>query len=139
MSQAVRIGDRIEISGQGKSPRAAGIRVSFNRSDYTGSNKKTGGWDRITEEISTDLAKQTDQAFPKVEAVLQQTGGKGSEQVYKIRVYSAPISDEAIQHLIRNPEKYCPNHRPIITGIGVENLAFENMQVEIEVVAHPGS
>jgi enamine deaminase RidA (YjgF/YER057c/UK114 family) len=112
--------------------------VFLNRSDYTGTNTKTGGWDRTTEEISTDLGKQTDQAFANVEIALQQAGGKGWEQVYKIRCYSAPMSDEAIGHVFRNIEKYCPNHRPIITGIGVEKLAYENMQVEIEVAAHLG-
>ncbi|KIV84759.1 hypothetical protein PV11_00518 [Exophiala sideris] len=113
-SQAVRVGDIIKISGQ-------------------------GGWDPNTEEISTDLAIQTDQAFANVELTLRQAGGRGWEQVYQIRCYSAPISDEAIAHLVRNVEKYCPNHRPIITGIGVAKLAYENMMVEIEVEAHLGS
>ena len=137
-SQAVRIGDRIEISGQGKSQRAAEVRVFSKLSDYTGPNKKTGGWDQISEEISTDLGKQFDQAFANVETTLTETGGKGWEQVYKIRCYSAPWTDEAVEHLVRNIEKYCPNHRPIVTGIGVDKLAYENMQVEIEVAAHLG-
>jgi enamine deaminase RidA (YjgF/YER057c/UK114 family) len=67
---------------------------------------KTGGWDRTTDEIPTDLGKQTDQAFANVRIALQQAGGKGWEQVYKVRCYSAPISAEAIEHAFRNIQKY---------------------------------
>ncbi|KAF2183459.1 YjgF-like protein [Zopfia rhizophila CBS 207.26] len=112
-SQAVRIGDIIEISGQ-------------------------GGWDRITEEIPSDLGKEIDQAFANVEHTLQKAGGKGWEQVYKVRIYAAPLSGEGMGHMVRNLQKYCPNHQPILTGVGVQAL-YNNMHIEIEVSAHLGS
>ncbi|KAF2475182.1 uncharacterized protein BDR25DRAFT_213344 [Lindgomyces ingoldianus] len=48
-SQAVRIGDRIEIYGQ-------------------------GGWDRTTESIPSDIDKQIDLAFANVEHTSQNAG-----------------------------------------------------------------
>ncbi|ERF73817.1 hypothetical protein EPUS_05521 [Endocarpon pusillum Z07020] len=111
-SQAVRLGDTIECSGQ-------------------------GGWDRVTEEIPSDLAKEIDQAFANVEHALQQAGGKGWEQVYKIRCYF--LNMDAAEHLVRNLRNYCPNHQPILTGIGIQSFALDGMRVEIEVAAHLGS
>ncbi|KAF2014758.1 YjgF-like protein [Aaosphaeria arxii CBS 175.79] len=112
-SQAVRIGDRIEISGQ-------------------------GGWDRITEEIPTDIDKQVDQAFANVEHALQQAGGKGWEQVFKVRGYFAGENwEQAMGAAVRNLRAYCPNHQPLLTGIVVAGL-YNNMALEIEVEAHLG-
>ncbi|GAA6062849.1 hypothetical protein JCM10212_001855 [Sporobolomyces blumeae] len=54
-SQAVRIGDRIECSGQ-------------------------GGWDVETCEISSDLLTEIDQAFSNVETNLKAAGGTGWNQ-----------------------------------------------------------
>ncbi|KAF2835340.1 YjgF-like protein [Patellaria atrata CBS 101060] len=112
-SQAVRIGDKIHCSGQ-------------------------GGWDRITEEIPSNLQKEIDQAFANVEFALKEAGGKGWEQVYKVRGYFAPIDMEAAGYVIENLRKYCPNHQPLFTGIGVQGLAF-NMRIELEVEAHLGA
>ncbi|PGH18253.1 hypothetical protein AJ79_00592 [Helicocarpus griseus UAMH5409] len=111
-NQAVRIGDIIECSGQ-------------------------GGWDRITEKIPEDMGEQVDQAFANVEYALRQAGGKGWEQVYKVRVYTAPLSEEIAGHIIRNLRKYCPKHQPLLTAVGVQALAF-GMCVEIEATAHLG-
>ena len=101
--------------------------------------KTTGGWDRITEEITRDLGKQTDQAFANVEHTLQQAGGKGWEQVYKVRCYVVTLNMEGAEHLVRNLRKYCPNHQPLLTAVGVQSLAFPDMRIEIEVAAHLGS
>lgn len=43
---------------------------------------------------------------------------------------------EALTALSRNMRKWCPNHAPIWTCIGVAKLAEASMNVEIEVVAH---
>ncbi|KIX02261.1 uncharacterized protein Z518_08200 [Rhinocladiella mackenziei CBS 650.93] len=114
-SQAVRIGNKLEISGQ-------------------------GGWDRITEQIPSDLGKQIDQAFANVEHTLRQAGGKGWEQVYKVRAFCVdmPIEEEMAGHVIRNLRQYCPNHQPLLTAVGVPALAFPAMRIEIEVEAHLG-
>ncbi len=100
-------------------------------------NMESGGWDRATVEIPSDLGQEMDQAFANVEHALQQAGGKGWEQVYKVRCYF--LSMEVAEHLVRNLRIYCPNHQPLLTGIGIQTLAFEGMRIEIEVKAHLGS
>ena len=130
-SQAVRIGDTIECSGQGKFSPSALIRKT--------NTIKTGGWDRITEEIPHEIGKQIDQAFANVEHTIQKAGGKGWEQVYKVRAYCVPLNNEALDHILRNFRKYCPNHQPLYTVVGVQRLGFDDMRVEIEVKAHVGS
>ncbi|KAI4162636.1 MAG: hypothetical protein LQ342_003682 [Letrouitia transgressa] len=111
-SQAVRIGDKIECSGQ-------------------------GGWDPTTEAIPPDVAAQTDQAFANVERALRDAGGTGWAQVYKVRAYCVPLDAEVSEALVRSLRKYCPGHEPLLTGVGVAGLAF-GMRVEVEVEAHLG-
>jgi enamine deaminase RidA (YjgF/YER057c/UK114 family) len=118
-SQSVRLpsptGDIIQISGQ-------------------------GGWNRETEAINPSWGPQIDQAFENVEVALKEAGGKGWSQVYNIHAYLAPLDmEEAGSHVVRNLQKYCPNHKPCLTAVGVEKLAFENMKIEIEVSAHLGT
>lgn len=55
-----------------------------------------------------------------------------------MRGYVAPWKDELAGHIVRNLRRYCPNHQPLLTVVGVQSLAFEGMHVEIEVVAHLG-
>lgn len=43
---------------------------------------------------------------------------------------------EALTALGRNMRKWCPDHAPLWTCIGVAGLAEETMHVEIEVEAH---
>ena len=127
----------IECSGQGKSSQVEWLnaRSRHGETDKT----KIGGWDRITEEIPQDWGRQIDQTFANIEHALQQSGGKGWEQVYKVRCYTAPLDMDAAEHLVRNLRKYCPNHQPLLTVVGVEELAFENMRIEMEAAAHLGS
>ncbi|USP78088.1 translation initiation inhibitor [Curvularia clavata] len=108
-SQAVRIGNLIELSGQ-------------------------GGWDRDTEEFPKDLSKEVDQAFDNVEHAIQHAGGKGWDQVYKLRVYVAVPIDEIAEPIVRNLKERCKNHGPIMTAVQVAGL-YRNMRIEIEAVA----
>ncbi|GLA31584.1 hypothetical protein AnigIFM63604_001063 [Aspergillus niger] len=110
-SQAVRIGDRIECSGQ-------------------------GGWDPNTGEIYKEINAQIDQAFKNVELNLKNAGGKGWEQVFRVNSYHVPINNEALDAMVRNFKKYMPNHEPLWTCVGVTRLGEDDMRVEIEVVAH---
>ncbi|KAF2813748.1 endoribonuclease-like protein L-psp [Mytilinidion resinicola] len=112
-SQAVRYGSIIEISGQ-------------------------GGWDRISEAIPALEGPQIDQAFANVEHTLQKAGGKGWSQVYKVRCYVVKMDTLESGHIVRNLRKYCPDHQPILTVVGVESLALKDMRIEIEVAAHLG-
>ncbi|RJE21680.1 L-PSP endoribonuclease family protein [Aspergillus sclerotialis] len=113
-SQAVRIGDRIECSGQ-------------------------GGWDPKTGEIYREINAQIDQAFANVELTLKNAGGKGWEQVFRVNSYHVPINNEALEAMVRNFKKYMPNHNPLWTCVGVTRLGEDDMRVEIEVVAHDPS
>ncbi|KAH7080819.1 Endoribonuclease L-PSP/chorismate mutase-like protein [Paraphoma chrysanthemicola] len=110
-SQAVRVGDYIEIAGQ-------------------------GGWDPETSKIPLNPDEEIDQAFANVDYNLKHAGGKGWAQVYKIRLYLIDISETSVGAAVRNFKKWLPNHRPILTCIGVNQLGLPGMRVEIEVIAH---
>jgi len=112
-NQAVRVGDRIECAGQ-------------------------GGWDPSTGTISSDINTQIDQAFSNVDLNLKHAGGKGWEQVFRVNSYHVPLTNEALQAMLRNAAKWMPDHKPIWTIVGVTELGEEEMKVEIEVTAHVG-
>ncbi|KAL4937429.1 hypothetical protein BDV06DRAFT_226948 [Aspergillus oleicola] len=111
-NQAVRIGDRIEIAGQ-------------------------GGWDPETHKIPTDISEEIHQAFSNVELALKDAGGKGWCQVYRVRIFTTLVTDqEAVVLLVQNLRKWMPDHKPVLTCVGIGNLALEGMRVEIEAFAH---
>ncbi|WYZ41992.1 hypothetical protein EsH8_V_000887 [Colletotrichum jinshuiense] len=95
-----------------------------------------GGWVPETSKIPTEINAQIDQAFANVELTLKNAGGKGWSQVYRVNSYHLPMNDEALNAVVRNFRKYMPDHQPIWTAIGVARLGFDDMRVEIEVVAH---
>ncbi|KXH60970.1 endoribonuclease L-PSP [Colletotrichum salicis] len=107
-NQAIRIGDRIECSGQ---------------------DPKTG-------EFYKEINAQIDQAFANVDLNLKDAGGAGWEQVFRVNSHHVPINDEALAAMVRNFRKWMPNHKPIWTCVGVPRLGEDDMRVEIEVVAH---
>ncbi|KAF5964506.1 Yer057p UK114 family [Fusarium coicis] len=110
-SQAVRIGDRIECSGQ-------------------------GGWDPKTGVFEREINAQIDLAFDNVERCLKDAGGKGWTQVYRFNSDHVPINDDALEAMVRNFEKWMPDHQPTWTCVGVTRLGEDDMRVEIEVIAH---
>ncbi|CAG8418423.1 unnamed protein product [Penicillium salamii] len=96
-SQAVRVGDRIECSGQ-------------------------GGWDPESGKIHTEIHSQIDQAFANVQLALKDAGGKGWSQVFRVNSYHVPLNDEAMHAMVRKFKEYMPNHQPIWTCVGVSRL-----------------
>ncbi|WWC60642.1 uncharacterized protein I303_103216 [Kwoniella dejecticola CBS 10117] len=110
-AQAVRVGDRIECSGQ-------------------------GGWNPETGEFNREINAQIEQAFKNVDLNLRDAGGKGWEQVFKVVTYHVPCNNEAIEAISAGFRKWCPNHKPLWTCIGVTRLGEDDMRVEIDVVAH---
>ncbi|KAH6683913.1 endoribonuclease-like protein L-psp [Halenospora varia] len=109
-SQAVRYGNTVECSGQ-------------------------GGWDRETEEIPDDIEAQINRAFDNVEHNLKVAGAKGWEDVFCIRAYFIEMNEESMAAFVAALKKYCPNHQPILTAVGVTKLGIEAMKIEVEVKA----
>ncbi|KAJ3960976.1 hypothetical protein N0V92_002326 [Colletotrichum tropicale] len=112
-SQAVRVGDNIEISGQ-------------------------GGWDPTTGKVHSDLLDEIDQAFSNVDLTLKDAGGKGWSQVFRIRLYALDEAwtPEGMGRMVENMKKWAPEHAPILTGVGVSKLGQPGMRIEVEVSAY---
>lgn len=108
-SQAVRVDNRVEISGQ-------------------------GGWNDDFE-ISESLVEEIEQAFRNVERTLK-TAGAGWEHVIHVNSYHVggfpPEVNETMTRLYRH---HMPNQAPIWTQTGVEALGLPTMRVEIRVTA----
>jgi enamine deaminase RidA (YjgF/YER057c/UK114 family) len=109
MSQALRIGNRVETSGQ-------------------------GGWDddlAIPASIEDEIA----QAFRNVEKVLAPAGA-GWKDVVHVNSYHVggfpPEVNATISRLFRH---YMPDRAPIWTQTGVEALGLPAMRIEIRVTA----
>lgn len=131
-NQAVRIGDRIECAGQGKSV-LSNLNSLITECLLTSSQ---GGWDPETGGFYKEINQQIDQAFANVELNLKDAGGQGWSQVFRVNSYHVPINNEALDAMVRNFRKWMPDHKPIWTCIGVPRLGEDDMRVEIEVVAH---
>ncbi|KAK5659045.1 hypothetical protein OQA88_1132 [Cercophora sp. LCS_1] len=116
-SQAARVGDKIEISGQ-------------------------GGWDPETGILKEDPLEEVDQAFANVDLTLRDAGGEGWSQVYKVVIYALEpqFVDEAfLGRIIENFKKWMPDHQPLLTAVGVAKLGagiVSHMKIEVEVVAY---
>ena len=117
-SQALRIGDRVEISGQ-------------------------GGWDADFTFSAKSLEKEIVKAFDNVEKTLAAAGGTWRD-VVSIRSYHVPTADDSIsdEHMSATVDQFRKrfgDNLPLWTALGVKALALPQMHVEIEVVAIVGS
>lgn len=111
-SQAVRIGDRVQISGQ-------------------------GGWnDELA--IPSGIEDEIVQAFRNVERALSLAGADWSHVVhvnsYHVGGFPPPVN-ATMARLFR---EYMPDHAPIWTQVGVEALGLPAMRIEIRVEAFVG-
>lgn len=111
-SQAVRTGDRVQISGQ-------------------------GGWnDRL--EIPEGIEDEIVQAFRNVERALGLAGASWQD-VIEVNSYHVggfpPVVNATISSLFR---QYMPDQAPIWTQVGVEALGLPTMRFEIRVEAYTG-
>ncbi|KAJ4153665.1 hypothetical protein LMH87_010145 [Akanthomyces muscarius] len=98
-----------------------------------------GGWDPETGALdANDSDNQIELAMKNVDVVLKAAGLRGWEDVYLLRSYHCDIrtswapTAEALRQRI-------PGHRPVWTAIGVANLAFPAMLIELEVEARRSS
>lgn len=139
-SQSVRIGDRIDISGQG-TYRASPFPFSVSALLSPLTRCLPGGWDPTTGVMKPTLLSELDQAFENVDLALRNAGGKGWEQVYKVRMYileSVMDNEEFLGRAIENLKRWVPGHQPLLTAVGVAKLgagSSSGMRVEIEVEA----
>jgi enamine deaminase RidA (YjgF/YER057c/UK114 family) len=117
-SQALRIGDRIEISGQ-------------------------GGWDSDFTLWATSLEDEIVKACDNVEKTLAEAGASWRD-IVNVHSYHVPTADNSIggEHMsvmIDQFRKRCGETLPLWTAVGVTALALPDQHVEIEVVAIVGS
>ena len=117
-SQALRIDDRIEISGQ-------------------------GGWDADFTLSSTSLEDEIVKACDNVEKTLAEAGGTWRD-IVNIRSYHVPTADDSIgdEHMsvmVSQFRKRFGENLPLWTALGVKALALPDQHVEIEAVAIIGS
>ncbi|KAB8220939.1 Endoribonuclease L-PSP/chorismate mutase-like protein [Aspergillus novoparasiticus] len=96
------------------------------------------GWDLNTRKVHTDLGEEVNQAFANVELALKDAGGRGWSQVYRVRIFIVHTNDEVIALLVQNFQRWMPDHKPVFTCVGVNELALEGMRIEIEAFAHDG-
>jgi enamine deaminase RidA (YjgF/YER057c/UK114 family) len=66
---------------------------------------------------------------------LKHAGGQGFSQVYRIVTYSTDMAN-TFPLLVKNLNKWMPNHKAVWTQIGVKNLGAPTMHIEIEVDAY---
>ncbi|KAH0848077.1 putative L-PSP endoribonuclease family protein [Fonsecaea pedrosoi] len=131
VSQTARIGNRLEISGQGTLQMVIARWCQAANRSFT----VTGGWDSRTGVVIEELGAQIDKAFENVDLALKDAGGAGWSQVYRVRSYHLPLGKDAMDHMVQNFRYWMPNHQPLWTCVGISQLGEEGMQVEIEVAA----
>lgn len=95
-----------------------------------------GGWDPKTGEVPDDLGQELENIFSNIELNLRDAGGKGWEQVFKVRLFTTSLAEEHVGKFVALLSKYTPNHAPLLTGVAVSGLAAPNMHFEVEVEAH---
>jgi enamine deaminase RidA (YjgF/YER057c/UK114 family) len=107
-SQAVKVGNRVETSGQ-------------------------GGWDDDWHFPET-LADEITQAFRNVERTLA-TAGASWEHVIAVNSYHVGFLGNVNQIMTERFRHHMPDHAPTWTALGVAALGDPKMRVEIRVTA----
>lgn len=108
-SQALKIGDRVETSGQ-------------------------GGWDDDLK-IPDTLQEEIVQAFRNVERTLATAGASWKDVVHVNSYHVGGFPPEVNETMAKLYREYMPDHAPIWTQLGVEALGLPEMRIEIRVTA----
>ena len=108
-SQAMRIGDRVEISGQG------GINDNL--------------------EIPESLEEEIEQTFRNVQKTLETAGASWEHVVHVNSYHVGGFPPEVNKTMTRLFHQYMPDRAPIWTELGVEALGLPAMRIEIRVTA----
>lgn len=112
-SQAVRIGDRVETSGQ-------------------------GGWSDSLE-IPEKLEDEIELAFRNLERTLSTANAEWKHVAHINSYHVGGFPPEVNATMTRLFRQYMPDHAPIWTQIGVESLGLPEMRIEIRVTAVLGN
>ncbi|OOO04958.1 Endoribonuclease L-PSP [Aspergillus oryzae] len=104
------------------------------------------GMDPLTLKTSPIFEEEVTQAFQNINDLILLTlkkegrtieeGKTGWDYVVKLHAYLVNLStmrDEARETMVRHIKKFCPNHQPLFTMVGVESLPFPEHHIELEV------
>lgn len=108
-SQAVKIGNRVETSGQ-------------------------GGWDdglHFPDSVEDEIV----QAFKNLDSTLATAGARWEHVVHVNSYHVGGFPPEVNQTMTRMFRHYMPQHSPIWTETGVAALGLPQMRIEIRVTA----
>lgn len=108
-SQAVKIGNRVEISGQG------GIDDDL----------------QIPESLADEIAR----TFVNVEKTLATAGASWKDVIHVNSYHVGGFPPEVNELMTKLFRQYMPDHAPIWTELGVEALGLPAMRIEIRVTA----
>jgi enamine deaminase RidA (YjgF/YER057c/UK114 family) len=108
-SQAVKIGDRVETSGQG------GIDDNL--------------------QIPESLADEIAQTFRNIERTLATAGASWEDVIHVNSYHVGGFPPEVNDVMVKLFRHYMPDRAPIWTEIGVATLALPEMRIEIRVTA----
>ncbi|KAF7557387.1 hypothetical protein G7Z17_g739 [Cylindrodendrum hubeiense] len=110
-ANAVRVGDRIELQGHpGSDPNTQALPPGGAEAEFA-------------------------QAFKNVDTTLKVAGGKGWSQVFKVMAFFGQYNDENLAIFMKEFEKWCPDHKPILS-VYIVKLVLPEMRIELEVSAH---
>jgi enamine deaminase RidA (YjgF/YER057c/UK114 family) len=104
------------------------------------------GMNPLTLQTSSSFDEEAAQAFQNVSDLIVQTlkqakpslnidQDNGWDHVVKIRAFIVGLSnirEQAREQMVCNIKRWCPNHQPLFTMVGVESLPFPEHHVEIE-------
>jgi enamine deaminase RidA (YjgF/YER057c/UK114 family) len=129
MSQVVRIGNEVRVSGQGEKLHAKDVEAKA----YTTSS---GGW-RKDMTIPDSIDEQIFQALKNIEMALEYAGIKwyALDHVISLRSYHVGLDDTHAVLMGRHLKGLFPRQKPTWSIVGVERLRVQGMKVEIEAVA----
>src|SRR5215212_9141454 len=103
-SQGVHVGGMIYVTGQ-------------------------GGWNESFD-IPESVDEQVANAFRNVETVLAEASASWAD-VIDITSYHVDVDEAVLGTVVESLRKYCPDHQPLWTVVGVASLALPPMKVEI--------
>ncbi|KAL1980884.1 hypothetical protein VTN96DRAFT_3380 [Rasamsonia emersonii] len=128
-SEACIIGDRMEVAGQtGMAPDSTTIPATLEE-------EVAQAFANINEVILYALEKSN---HPARSNAPSKTGWDFVTRVRTYHVNLPETRDRIIGLMVQNVKKWCPNHQPTWTMIGVQSLPFPEQNVEIEVDVYLG-